>query len=102
MKKNSEIVSINYKKHGKVSDLSQHSTVKDAIEWFKKHSPGDFEYISLTDGNGYQIVGYESVIAVYDRNSDLYGGNPTCIHPIVHSPSGGGVRCDLCRAWFCY
>lgn len=102
MKTNESVVSINYKKHGEPSDLSQHSTVKDAIEWFKQHSPNDFEYISLTDGNGYQIVGYGNVLDVYDRNSDLYGGSVTCIHPIVNCQSGGGVKCDSCSAWFCY
>ena len=37
-----------------------------------------------------------------DRSyKDLYNGDPNCKHEVLPSP-GGGVKCRLCRGWFCY
>lgn len=95
-------VSINYKRHGSDSALHQTESVREAIEWMQTQSPNDFEYISLTDSKGNQVIGYGNIIDVYEFHSDLWQGDEGCIHPTVSSGIGGGCHCNTCPAWFCY
>ena len=97
------IVSINFKlKSEPKSSLKQFSTVKDAVHFVKSLKEDTIEYISLTDGHGYQVVGYGQIQVAYDRHSDLWSGDKFCIHPMTGSGHGGGQVCNTCKAWFCY
>lgn len=99
------IVSINYKlKTEPKSSLKQYDNIESGVQFINRLDMDNVEYVSLTDGYGYQAVGKEKINKVYKKNNDLYGGQKYCLHPDTDSnPSGGGGSlCPECRAWFCY
>lgn len=99
------IVSINYKmKDYPKSSLQQYSTVQEGVDFVNKVRKDNCEYISLTDGYGHQVIGFDKINKVYEENKDLFAGDKYCLHPDTDSnPSGGGgVCCPACRAWFCF
>lgn len=97
------IVSINFKlKSEEKSSLQQFSTVAEGVRFIQSLDQEQCEYISLTDGYGYQVVGVKNIMKVYRKNDDLYAGKKYCLHPDTDSAPGGGVKCPACSAWFCY
>lgn len=95
-------ISINYKFQNDESSLSQHETMIDAIRWLQNNKKEDFEYVSLTDGKGNQVVGYSKIINTYMFSRDLYCGDEDCIHPETKPGIGGGCHCTTCPAWACF
>lgn len=78
------------------------NNVKDAVDWMKNISRDMFNSVSLTDGKGNIVNGFDAIIDAYDQNRDLLAGDADCIHLKIHDGIGGGCHCNTCTAWFCY
>lgn len=97
------IVSINYKmKDYPKSSLQQYDNVRDGVDFVNRLRKDNCEYVSLTDGYGHQVIGFEKINKVFEANNELYRGEKYCLHPDTACAPGGGVKCPACRAWFCY
>lgn len=97
------LVSINYKmRTDDKSSLAQYQTVQEAINFMMQLDREQIEYIGLTDGYGVQVSFFDKIIETYDKHSDLWRGEKYCLHTNIKYPSGGGIHCKTCGAWFCY
>lgn len=77
-------------------------SVADAVAWLNGVGFDMFIAVTLTDAFGNFVDGFDGIMTAYKDNSDLWAGSQACLHLNIRQPSGGGVQCRDCGAWFCY
>ena len=74
----------------------------DAVAFMRGIGEEMFQHVDITDSKDYCIAGYSEIVQHFEEISDLYDGEPDCMHISTRDGIGGGIHCNKCSAWFCY